>query len=200
MKKIVKIILTISWVLSLAITANAQVITTTPQTTANVGDAPIKAGRWLVGGSIGSTGFNFATKTFQLNVDPKLGYFIRDNIALGGQGTIGLSFYEGGSSISYGVAPFIRYYFPETANRSGRWFGEAAAGITGSHKKGSQEEEPLSLMLGLRAGYAHFVARNVAVEGTLGYTFTKADVSSSSGDSGLGLAFGFQIYLPGKAK
>jgi hypothetical protein len=173
---------------------------TSPQTSANVGDAPIRQGRWLVGGSIGSTGYNFSTKTFQFNVDPKLGYFFRDNIAIGGQGTIGLSFYKGGSTVNYGVAPFIRYYFPETATRTGRWFGEGSLGINGSHKKNSEEDLPVSLMLGLRGGYAHFIARNVAIEGTLGYTFTRADISSSSGDSGLGLAFGFQIYLPGKIK
>ncbi len=173
---------------------------TTPQTSADVGDAPIRQGRWLVGGSIGSTGYNFSTETFQFNVDPKLGYFFRDNIAIGGQGTIGLSFYKGGSTINYGVAPFIRYYFPETATPTGRWFGEGSLGINGSHKKNSEEDLPVSLMLGLRGGYAHFIARNVAIEGTLGYTFTRADISSSSGDSGLGLAFGFQIYLPGKMK
>ena len=188
------------FVLGLLLTANAQVITTTPQTSANVGNAPIRAGNWMVGGSIGSTGYNFATKTFQFNVDPKLGYFIRDHIAIGGQGTIGLSLYKGGSTVNYGIAPFIRYYFPETATQTGRWFGEGALGINGSHQKNSEEDLPVSLMLGLRAGYAHFVAKNVAIEGTLGYTFTKADISSSSGDSGLGLAFGFQIYLPGKLK
>lgn len=197
--KTIRLILSIAYGLMQAIVANGQV-TTTPQTSANVGDAPIRAGNWLVGGSIGSTGFNFATETFQLNVDPKVGYFMRNNIAIGGQGTVGLSFYDGSSTVSYGIAPFIRYYFPETARPTGRWFGEAAAGISGSHKKNSQEDEPLALMLGLRAGYAHFVARNVAIEGTLGYTFTKADISSSSGDSGLGLAFGFQIYLPGRRR
>ncbi len=190
----------IAAMLCLAIPVKAQITTTTPQTSAKVGDAPIKAGNWMVGGSIGSTSFNFATETFQLNVDPKVGYFIRNNIAIGGQGTIGLSFYEGGSTISYGIAPFIRYYFRETASPTGRWFGEGALGINGSHKKNSQEDLPVSLLLGIRGGYAHFVARNVAIEGTLGYTFTKADIASSSGDSGLGVAFGFQIYLPGRSR
>lgn len=195
-----KLILTICLAAATIWQTNAQVITTTPQTSANVGDAPIRAGNWMAGGSIGTTGFNFSTETFQLRVDPKLGYFIRDNIAIGGQGTIDLSFYKGGSTIGYGIAPFIRYYFPETATRTGRWFGEGSVGINGSHKKDSEEDLPMSLKLGIRGGYSHFVARNVAIEGTLGYEFTRADISSASGSSGLGLAFGFQIYLPGRAR
>src|SRR5690606_39001141 len=177
-------------------TASAQV--TTPQTSEPAANSAIRQGNWIVGGSIGSTGFNFSTETFNLNVNPQAGYFVDDNIAVGAQAIIGLSAYDGGHAFNYGISPFVRYYFPEGASATGRWFGEANVGFAGSSYKDSEQDQPVSLLLGIKAGYAHFVASNVALETTLGYTYSKADINASSGVSGLGVGLGFQIYLPGK--
>lgn len=176
--------------------ASAQI--TSPQTSADVQEASIKQGNWIIGGGIGSTGYNFSTDAYNLNIYPQAAYFISDNVAVGAQVNLGLNAYDGGSSFNYGIAPLIRYYFPEGQTSRSRWFGQGTAGIAGSHVKNSSSDAPVSLLLGVAAGYTHFVASHVALEGTLGYTYNKADISGNSGVSGLGLTFGFQIYLPGK--
>ena len=169
-----------------------------PQTSANVANESIKQGNWLVGASVGSLGYNFKSETFQLILEPRAGYFISDNAVLGTQAQIGLTFYDGGENFSYGLTPFARYYFPEGASPNSRWFGEALAGFAGSSMKDSDGDRIFGSVLGLRAGYAHFVARNIALEATLNYTRTSADITVDTSPSGLSVGVGFQIYLPGR--
>lgn len=173
---------------------------TVPPTSASVAGEAIKAGNWIVGGSLGSTGFNFSTETYQLTLEPKAGYFLSDRVAIGAQVIMGLNAYDGATNFNYGLAPFVRYYFPEGASATGRWFGEGRIGFAGSSYEGNIEDEPVSVLLGIRGGYAHFIAKNVAFEASLGYTYTKADIDASSSTSGLGLTLGFQIYLEGRRK
>ncbi|WP_018477877.1 hypothetical protein [Pontibacter roseus] len=170
-----------------------------PQTTAPVAGDAIQQGNWLVGATIGSLGYNFKSETFQLAIEPRAGFFISDNAAIGAQAQLGLQFYDGGENFSYGLTPFARYYFPEGAAPTHRWFGEAVAGFAGSSLKDSDGDRIFGSVLGLRAGYAHFVASHVALEGTLNYTRTSADISIGTATSGLSLGLGFQIYLPGRA-
>ena len=199
MKNIMKTLLTTAAVLSTAFfTVTAQV--NPPQTSADVQESSVRQGNWIVGGGIGSTGYNFSTDSYNLNVYPQAAYFVTDRVAVGAQVNLGLNAYDGGSSYNYGISPLIRYYFPEGASSRSRWFGQGTAGIGGSHVEDSNDDSPLSLILGVAAGYSHFVASHVALEGTLGYTYSKADMSGNSGQSGLGLTFGFQIYLPSKSR
>ncbi|PKV75425.1 hypothetical protein [Pontibacter ramchanderi] len=169
-----------------------------PQTSADVANESVRQGNWLVGASVGSLGYNFKSETFLLVLEPRAGYFISDNAVLGAQAQLGLALYDGGENFSYGLTPFARYYFPEGASPNSRWFGEALAGFAGSSMKDSDGDRIFSSVLGLRAGYAHFVARNVALEATLNYTRTSADISVDTSTSGLSVGVGFQIYLPGR--
>ncbi|WP_299756997.1 hypothetical protein [uncultured Pontibacter sp.] len=169
-----------------------------PQTTAPVSAEAIREGNWLVGASIGNIGFNFDSDFFTLNVNPRAGYFLSDNAAIGTEIQLGLDIYDGGETFRYGLTPFARYYFPEGAAPTHRWFGEVVAGIGGSSEEDSEGDSVFSGVFGLRAGYAHFVAQNVALEAILGYTRTSADISVGSGESGLNLALGLQVYLPGR--
>lgn len=164
-----------------------------PQASERVGAVPIQAGNWIVGGSLGSLGYNFSSESFNVNLNPRAGFFVVDNIAVGVGAVLGLTTLQHSDNIwSYGVAPFARYYFPEGASVTGRFFGEVEAGISGS--TGASDA---SFLGGVRAGYAHFVTNSVAVEGTLGYTYSQANISSGSAVTGLGIGLGFQIYLPG---
>ena len=177
--------------------ASAQI--TTPQTSSPSQATALQAGNWMIGAGLGSTNYNFDTETFNISVSPKAAYFISDNIAVGAQVNLGLSAYDGGSSFQYGVAPLARYYFPEGATPTSRWFAEGIVGIGGSHVKDNDNDEPVSLLLGISGGYSHFVSRTVALEAALGYTYNKSDVGADTGTSGLGLTLGFNIYLPGQA-
>ncbi|EOR96034.1 hypothetical protein ADIARSV_0780 [Arcticibacter svalbardensis MN12-7] len=176
--------------------ASAQI--TTPQTSSASQATALQAGNWMIGAGLGSTNYNFDTETFNISVQPKAAYFISDNIAVGAQVNLGLSAYDGGSSFQYGVAPLVRYYFPEGATPTSRWFAEGTVGIGGSHVKDNDNDEPVSLLLGISGGYSHFVSRTVALEAVLGYTYNKSDVGADTGMSGLGLTLGFNIYLPGQ--
>ena len=192
-----KRLLLLTGMLSVTLSALAQEVTT-PQTSSPSAAEAISKGNWLIGGTIGSTNFNFETSTFAINVQPRAGYFIGERTALGALVNLGLNAANGDTDFSYGIAPFVRYYFPEGARPSGRWFGEGTAGIAGAS---GEDSNPVSLTLGASAGYAHFISRTVALEGILGYTSNEADINTSgSGSSGIGISVGFQIYLPGRAR
>ena len=169
-------------------------VKTVPQHSADVGIAPIQQGNWMVGGSIGSLGYSFEAESFNIQVSPRAGYFVSDGVAVGAQANLGFtSVNNGKNEWGYGIAPFVRYYFPGGASATGRFFGQGDVGIAGSYAG-----DDVSLNVGLNAGYAHFITQTVALEAMLGYNYSKANISSSSDKaSGLGISVGFQIYLPG---
>ena len=166
---------------------------TTPQTSANVGTTPIKQGNWIVGGSIGSIGYSFEGENFNINLSPQAGYFISDGIAIGLTTGFGLQTVKGGDNIyQYKLMPFARYYFPEGASSTGRFFEQGEVGVTGAKSGGVSDT---SFGFGVNAGYAHFISRNVALEGTVGYNYSKSNLANAQAQNGLGVAVGFQIYL-----
>ena len=179
---------------ALAINVQAQRVETRPQSSANVGLDPIKQGNWMVGGSIGNIGYRFEGDQFNINLNPRAGYFVSDGLAVGAQASLGFTAIKGDDNIyNYGISPFVRYYFPGGASASGRFFGQGDIGIAGS-KPGKD----VSFALGANVGYAHFVSQSVALEVSAGYNYSKANVNSGNGQSGLGVSVGFQIYLPGQ--
>lgn len=177
----------------IAVSSFAQVNPTTPQHSANVGLAPIRQGNWMVGGELAGLGYSFEANSFNIGLRPRAGYFVSDGIAIGAQAALGFQNVDGGSNVwNYGIAPFVRYYFPEGASSTGRFFGHGNVGIGGSNAG-----DNVSLELGLAAGYAHFITQTVALETTVGYNYNKANINSGGGQNGLGVSLGFQIYLPG---
>ncbi|WP_166335057.1 hypothetical protein [Sphingobacterium chungjuense] len=191
-----KVLLSGLFAVALAFGSYAQRIETVPQTSENVGMTPIQQGNWMVGGSVGSLGYSFEGKNFNIQVNPRAGYFISDGIAIGAQAALGLDAISGEDNVwNYGIAPFVRYYFPEGSSSTGRFFGHGNVGIGGSSRG-----DGASFEAGIAGGYAHFITRNVALETTLGYNYSKANLNSSGGASGLGVSVGFQIYLPGRAR
>ncbi|SKC00814.1 hypothetical protein SAMN05660841_03608 [Sphingobacterium nematocida] len=189
-----KKLLTAALLLGTFMYSNAQEIKTVPQHSANVGLAPIKAGNWMVGGSIGGLGYSFESEAFNIGVSPRAGYFIADGLALGAQASLGLrTVKDADNQWNYGIAPFVRYYIPRGASATGRFFGHGDVGITGSNAgKGT------SFAFGVNAGYAHFITQTVALEVMAGYNYSKANVNVGEKATGLGVSLGFQIYLPGK--
>jgi len=169
-------------------------IETVPQSSADVGMKPIQQGNWMVGGSIGSIGYSFEGKSFNAAVNPRAGYFVSDGIAIGAEALLGLTTVKDQDNIwNYGIAPFVRYYFPEGASSTGRFFGHGSVGIAGS-----SPGDGATITAGANVGYAHFITQTVALEAMAGYNYSKATVANSNKASGLGVSLGFQIYLPGK--
>ena len=176
--------------------SSAQVeVKTVPQSSADVGMAPIKQGNWMIGGSVGSLGYSFEAESFNIQINPRAGYFITDGLAIGAQANLGFrTVKDADNEWGYGIAPFVRYYFPGGASATGRFFGQGDIGIGGS-----SAGDDVSLNLGANVGYAHFITQTVALEVMAGYNYSKANISASSDkQSGLGVSVGFQIYLPGR--
>ncbi|MFD2515576.1 hypothetical protein ACFSRY_17010 [Pontibacter locisalis] len=169
-----------------------------PQTTAPVAGEAIQEGNWLIGASIANIGHNFKSETFTLDINPRAGYFLSDNLAIGTQVQLGLSIYDGGEEFRYGLVPFARYYFPEGAAPTHRWFGEVVVGFAGSSEEDSDGDAIFSRVYGVSAGYAHFVASNVALEGMLNLIRSSANIDVGGSETGLSLSLGLQIYLPGR--
>ncbi|MFZ4260878.1 hypothetical protein ACFRAE_02475 [Sphingobacterium sp. HJSM2_6] len=188
-----RLLLTLVFVSGVLLYSNAQ-INTVPQSSADVGMKPIKKGNWMVGGSIGNIGYSFEAESFNIQLMPRAGYFVSDGIAIGAQANLGLKAVSGlDNEWGYGISPFVRYYFPGGASATGRFFGQGDIGIGGS-----SAGDNVSLNVGANVGYAHFITQTVALEATLGYNYSKANINAGDKATGLGVGLGFQIYLPGK--
>lgn len=159
--------------------------------------AQIQRGNVLVGGDISK--FNFSLNSggnFSMNISPKLGFFIRDNVALGGYVDLGLSTAKAaGTNINYGVGALGRYYINDNdinLLRHGRFFIEGTAGIEGNNPAVGDNTNGLGL--GVGPGYAYFITPNIGLEGLLKYNGI-VGFGSKPTSSSLDLGIGFQIYL-----
>ncbi|RYY01097.1 MAG: hypothetical protein EOO53_19785 [Gammaproteobacteria bacterium] len=161
--------------------------------------AQLQKGSVLIGGDL--AGFDLGLNegsTFNMSLTPKVAWFVRDNIALGGYVDFGLASAKGaGTNVSYGVGGLGRYYFP-TADvnvaRSTRFLMEANVGIQGVNTPGGNNTNGLGL--GFGPGLAYFVTDNIALESLLKYNGILG-FGSNATSSRLSLNLGFQIYLPG---
>ncbi|HQW45204.1 MAG: PorT family protein [Chitinophagaceae bacterium] len=118
-----------------------------------------KKGNWLLGASLGSTGYSFGksesgtvgstnisysdNNSFNLGIYPTVGYYISDNVILGTYFTVGFSNSKNDNSNNYssntsesksnygyfGLGPFGRFYFGNNGGK-GQPFAEVSTGIT----------------------------------------------------------------------
>lgn len=135
---------------------------------------------------------------FSFSVQPKVAWFIKDNLALGGQVIAGVNTSNGYTAFNYGIGPLARYYMgsAETNMKKSKIFFEGNAGIFGQNVKvtGSPSTNTNGFGLGIGPGYAYFVNQNVALEGLLKYNLNVGFGNSTTNNS-ITLGIGFQIYL-----
>ena len=162
--------------------------------------AQIQKGNVLVGGDLAdiSIGLN-SPNVFDFNISPKAGWFIEDNVALGGYVNLGIQSAKGSSTTtSYGIGALGRYYLGSglaVLNHS-RFFGEGTVGFVGvdvSDGGGNTN----GLNIGVGPGFAYFITPSIGLETLLKYNGL-AGFGNQNYQSNLTLNFGFQIYLPGK--
>lgn len=155
-------------------------------------NAQLQEGNLMVGANLMNLDASFGDRSqFSMDITPKLGYFIKDNLVIGGQ--VALHYVTTkhlGSSYRYEVGAFGRYYFSpsEVAPllNHGRFFGEANLGI------GGDNNAPIGLSFGLGPGYSYFITPNIGLE-----ALVKLHGIAGNGSSvGIGFGLGFQIYLP----
>ena len=162
-------------------------------------NAQIQKGNILVGGDIANLNLTLGGGgAFQVTIDPKVAFFIRDNVALGAYVDFGLATAKGaGTTTSYGVGALGRYYISDPAVnvlKHGRLFFEGNAGIQGISLSGGSNTTGLGI--GIGPGYAYFITSNIGLETLLKYNGI-VGFGSQAYNSNLNLGIGFQIYLPG---
>lgn len=145
-------------------------------------------GTVMAGGQLSLT-TNKNASSFRLN--PNVGFFVGDNLALGGN--IRFDFSKAGtvSANEFGIGPFMRYYFGKSQAKPFLVF--SADYLTNKVKTSTAEisNSGYGFLLGL--GFAAFLNRNVAIEGIGGYNY--ADYTNAEGNGGFSLSIGFQLYF-----
>jgi len=166
---------------------------------AYVGKAQIQRGNVLVGGDIANfdLGLNKGSH-FQMEINPKAAWFIKDNTAIGAYVELGLLTGGGaGTTVNYGFGALARQYLSGnalTALRHTRIFFEGNVGIEGANNSESGNSTN-GLGLGVGPGLAYFITPNIGLEGLLKYR-GRLGFGNETTSSSLNLNVGFQIYLP----
>ena len=140
----------------------------------------------MLGGSASYNSYSYegGSSSTELNVNPSIGYFVIDNLALGAQ--LGYNLPSGSEATIMG-GPFVRYYFVSLASNV-KLFGQADAEF--SKTAGASE---ISTNIGGSAGLASFISKSTALEVSFGYhKNTLAKLSQ------FGVNVGFQIHFGGK--
>jgi hypothetical protein len=160
--------------------------------------AQLQQGNFLIGSDMArlQLGLNEGSK-FDIDINPKLAFFVRNNLALGAYLHFSLNTSKGaGADVGYGIGPMGRYYISDpTINvlRHARFFFEANAGIEGTNPASGDNTNGLGL--GIGPGLAYFITPNVGLEGLLKYQGI-VGFGSETTSSALILSLGLQIYLP----
>jgi hypothetical protein len=162
--------------------------------------AQITKGNWLVGGNAYFNSTTFESELQNGNsssgrgsgvaLNPNLGYFITNNFAFGLTGTYTLSIPQQGDNVSsYGIGPFVRYYFlkPEKTVNVLSQIGYNYITSSNDSKFNSYN---------FRVGPVIYFNSSVGLELTIDYSISK-NISqfSESTSKAFNVGFGFQIHL-----
>lgn len=124
-------------------------------------------------------------------LNPNFGYFVGDNLAVGGN--LRFDFSKAGtvSANEFGIGPFMRFYFGKAETKP--FLVVSADYLTNSIKTSTTKisNSGFGFLTGL--GFAAFLNRNVAVEGIAGYNYAK--YTNADGNGGFSLSLGFQLYF-----
>jgi hypothetical protein len=143
---------------------------------------------WMVGGNLR---VNTARNSSQFEFSPSVGYFMMDDLVIGARLSYETEKLGTNRVKGLGFGPFARYYFG--SEKLLPFFEGAFDFSNRKYETGnlSTTEQAFSVFGG--GGLAIFLNENVALEGIFGYRNTR--VKNQSGNGGLNLRVGFQIYL-----
>ncbi|MEO6550686.1 MAG: hypothetical protein ABIN94_21960 [Ferruginibacter sp.] len=139
---------------------------------------------------------------FSLDINPKAGWFVANNLAVGVDVNLGLNTQKGATSFTYGLGAFGRKYLgTEYTNlaRTTKIFLEANAGFYGTNLTGTNitKTSTNGVGLGFGPGISYFITNNIALEALAKYNLT-IGLGNSTTNNNINIGLGFQIYLPGK--
>lgn len=155
-------------------------------------------GYLMVGGNFG--GFTYTSsgqdnKSYNFNINPSLGYYVADRLALGALLSVGVSGVESADGVTttasnYGLSPFIRYYLGD--DERDKYFAQGEFNGGGIKQSGQAVTSYIGYGVGL--GYNHFFVKAVALEIGLGYDYLHP--STGHDQNNIGVDLGLQIFLP----
>ncbi len=144
------------------------------------------------------------SKSTSFTLEPRFGYFVIDNLAIGGEisltSSVSKDELDGDKTTdnSFAIGPFVRYYFPAKIFLEGQY----SAGFANTKYSNSNEKDKYNLGgWSLASGYAIFLNDNVAVEPMLGFQSvsyknkTDGEAEWKNVNAGMFFRVGFQIYL-----
>jgi hypothetical protein len=146
-----------------------------------VANAQTNKGTWLLGGS---AGFANQGSESAWNINPSIGNFIKDNLAIGGEIALaGSSQYDGTATT---ISAYVKPYFG--GSDTNKWFAKAGLGMFKS-----QYMTENKFAYGVGFGNATFLNKSVALEVSANYKKI-ADIQDGVFDFNVG----FQIHFGGK--
>lgn len=143
-----------------------------------------------------------ATKTFNMNIQPKMGLFVARKMALGvmldwrlGNTKSPVDEKINNSEILFG--PFVRYYL-ETGSRELKFFAEASGGIgnrTVTSSENSNDNEDFSVFfMNAGPGMAYFITDRISLDLSVDYRWKReADKNSDTEQRTIYKNFGFNL-------
>ena len=170
-------------------------------------NAQITKGNWLMGGN-GNFSFsktkgkdnnneliinnNSDGETIGIILEPNIGYFIKDKLAIGlkvgFENNFSTQFSFQLNQTQFSFSPFIRYYLLDV-DKSFNLF------IEPSYNKYTYKPLGNSDGYGLKFGHVYFLNSSVGIETSFNYQHNESDQLQTNK---LFLAFGFQLYLEKK--
>lgn len=172
--------------------------------------AQTQKGNIMVGANLlNVTGtFQDGANTFDLGISPKIGWFIKDGLAIGADVSLGLVHTKVDevktNAVNYGVGAFGRYFINDKRvefSKRSKFFLEGNVGFVGSNSKTKVDGNKTSsvstngLGIGFGPGLAYFITPNVGLEALVKYNLG-VGFGSSVTTHQVAFNLGFQIYLP----
>src|SRR5690554_1232733 len=158
-------------------------------------------GDFLIEGNIGfgsTNDKNTETKTSGFNFNPKAGYFISDDLAIGlelgfGSNKAEVAGTEVSKSSSVGIGAFARYYFLDLGARF-KTYGEFGLDYNTKNFKTPGDYKVNTLGVGATLGINYFVTENFAINfalaDILSYSSSKGDWSGAEAENEFNFGFG----------
>ncbi len=165
--------------------------------------AQITKGNWMVGGDgyFSSTKYETSSSSSrytQIRLNPNVGYFIIDKLSGGIQFNVSFVGISGrsddsGKGQSYGISPYVRYYFLKPESRFNA-FAQANYYYRYGHSEYGTESN--STGYNLKAGGVAFLNSNIGVELIINYSYLDLNPNQVfKREKQLLIGLGLQVHL-----
>ncbi len=133
--------------------------------------AQIEKGTYMLGGSTNaSILLRDGSNTIDVNIEPRLGYFINNSLAIGSLLEVSLNMRSDAySSTIFGLSPFARYYFGKSEHSS--FFTTLSIGFIMLHSNNDNTRAGYNGKYDI--GIVHFLNPSIGLQTSLRYSYNK---------------------------